>query len=215
MIHISVHPLQRGNKCFYKDVIEFCQSVRHTKPNQYYQLEEYAIVLQWPVLTSKFIRFVFTEDLPGNCFCTLTEHLKGMEKPKCLSDLHDNFLEKKSSLNIKLLINKKSLVAQLSWHKASFFDWSSFKWNLSIVFFFLVPNLAFNFLFTKITLDIEQGWAHPFFSEPVINVRLSETKVQKAAVESYLKTILNETVQWSVRAYVPLCYLLLLPWALF
>ena len=29
-----------------------------------------------------------------------------MEKPKCLSDLHDNFLENKSSLNIKLLINK-------------------------------------------------------------------------------------------------------------
>ena len=140
MIHISVHPLQRGNKCFYKDVIEFCQSVRHTKPNQYYQLEEYAIVLQWPVLTSKFIRFVFTEDLPGNCFCTLTEHLKGMEKPKCLSDLHDNFLENKSSLNIKLLINKKRLVAQLSWCFSNYknihagdvvhFFWPKFKSSL-------------------------------------------------------------------------------------
>ena len=71
------------------------------------ELDEYAIVLQWPVLTSKFIRFVFTKDLPGNYFCTLTKHLKGMEKPKCLSDLHDNFLKNKSSLNIKLLINKK------------------------------------------------------------------------------------------------------------
>ena len=66
MIHISVHPLQRGNKCFYKDVIEFCQSVRHTKQNQHYQLEEYAVALQWPVLTSKFIRFVFTKDFPAN-----------------------------------------------------------------------------------------------------------------------------------------------------
>ena len=58
-----------------------------------------------------------------------------MEIPKYLSDLHCNFLENNSSLNIKLLINNKSLVAQLSWHKASCFSWSSFQWNLSILIF--------------------------------------------------------------------------------
>lgn len=132
MIHISVHPLQRGNKCFYKDVIEFCQSVWHTKQNQHYQLEEYAVALQWPVLTSKFIRFVFTKDFPDNC----SMYFYKTTKTDCISFF-------RSYVSIQLSVYKDHLG-----HRTG-----------------MGPSFR--------------------LSEPVINVRLSETKVQKPVVKSY------------------------------
>ena len=44
------------------------------------------------------------------------------------------------------------------------------------------------FLFTKMTSDVEQAWAHPsLFPDPVIySANLTETKVLKAVMESYL-----------------------------
>ena len=44
------------------------------------------------------------------------------------------------------------------------------------------------FLFPKMTSDVEQAWAHPFlFPDPVIySANLTETKVLKAVMESYL-----------------------------